>query len=76
MFFAQSGVDWPFVGCVVLVGGCFVVGLVWTIYMATFRTSDFIELAKLDEERKRRLAKRRDRQMALGLSLVKWCFRK
>jgi hypothetical protein len=70
MLFAE--VDWPFVGCVVLVGGCFVFGLVWTIYMATFRTQDFIELAKIDEERRRRLAERRDRQMALGLSLIRW----
>jgi hypothetical protein len=44
--------------------------------MMTFRTSDFIALAKADEERKRRLAERRDRQTALGLSFVKWWFKK
>jgi hypothetical protein len=74
MLFAQ--VDWPFVGCVVLVGGCFVFGLVWSVYMATFRTQDFIELSKLDEERRRRIAERQDKHLDAGLRFVGSVFKK
>ena len=50
--------------------------LAWMLFMMTFRTRDFLDLMKADEERKRRIAERQDRHLGLGLRFIRWWFGK
>ena len=50
--------------------------LLWMLFMMTFRTRDFIDLMKADEERKRRIAERQDRHLGMGLKFLSWMLRK
>jgi hypothetical protein len=62
-------ITWGFI--TLLVGS-----IVWMFYMMTFRTSDFIALAKADEERRRRIAAQRARHLDQGLRFVSWWFKR
>ena len=62
-------ITWGFI--ILLVGSIF-----WMFYMMTFRTSDFIELAKLDEERRKRIAAQREKHLERGIKFVSWWFKR
>jgi hypothetical protein len=67
MMFAVSDAENPILW---ILGGI----LVWMLFMMTFRTRDFLDLMKADEERKKRRAEERNQQLGLGLSFLRWWF--
>jgi hypothetical protein len=46
--------------------------ILWVLYMATFRTKDFLDLMEQDRQRKRDQAERFGRATKAGFSIAKW----
>lgn len=53
-----------------------VVAVLWMIYMATFRTDDFLRLMEKDRERKREQAQMLGKAAKGGFSVLRWWMRR
>jgi hypothetical protein len=55
-----------------VIGTVLLAYIAWVLYMATFRTKDFLDLMEQDRQRKRDQAERFGRATKTGFSIAKW----
>ena len=65
MLLAETGNEWIF-------WLALLIAMVWMIYMATFRTNEFIRLMDKDRERKREAAQMLGKAAKGGFSMARW----